>query len=47
MDQASHHQIKERAYYVSPKEENVIIWLPTYSSNPIFRVVFEIGVKYF
>lgn len=48
MEQATHHQLKRGAYYISPEEEeNVITWLPIYSSNPILRVVFEIGAKYF
>lgn len=47
MDQTTHYQIRMGAYYVSPTEENVIIWLPIYSSNPILRAVFEICAEQF
>lgn len=47
MDQATHYQIKTGANYVSPKEQNMIIWLPIYSPNPILQTAFEICAEYF
>lgn len=48
MDQATHPQVRRGAYYVSFKgEENVMLWLPIYSSNPILRDVITIGRDYF
>lgn len=48
VDQDTHRQVKRGAYYISfTEEENVIIWLPIYSSNPILRDVVTIGRDYF